>query len=347
MAHSSSYYTRVHGKGSDIGVYGKSSTTSSSSSAATGGNRPATLNLPSSSKTVPAPKTSPNPFTSSAVTTSSSTTTFATMGSSMMFQNKTSRYANPTVLPSVSIPPKVSSSTTTNLSTGNTTSISNTKLNLISSNTSTTTTTTCQSHLSSSSSQYTTYSLAKATRPLCSSYYPKPLTSASQYGLGGTGSTIQPKSSLNIDYGRTSIPYYQSRLSAYPSSQNLTGTSGIIEKEPSPVSSVLSGSQELPITLLKSRNITTDRERTLSGSGAGVTTSSGFGSSNLNLSNLGVSAGATTMHSKSSQNLKVDSFPNVFCLSCPPAEFKFSDAYRAKTLPRTGKEVSIVLLICS
>lgn len=53
----------------------------------------------------------------------------------------------------------------------------------------------------------------------------------------------------------------------------------------------------------------------------------GLGSSSTNLS--GVS-------SKSAQNL-IDS--DVFCLSCPPAEFKFSDAYRAKTLPRSGKEV--------
>jgi len=43
--------------------------------------------------------------------------------------------------------------------------------------------------------------------------------------------------------------------------------------------------------------------------------------------------------SKSAQNL-LSSIPDVFCLSCPPAEYKFSDAYRAKTLPRTGKEVS-------
>lgn len=42
--------------------------------------------------------------------------------------------------------------------------------------------------------------------------------------------------------------------------------------------------------------------------------------------------------SKSTQNL-IESIPDVFCLSCPPAEFKFSEAYRAKTLPRTGKEV--------
>ncbi|ODN06186.1 Septin-5 [Orchesella cincta] len=41
--------------------------------------------------------------------------------------------------------------------------------------------------------------------------------------------------------------------------------------------------------------------------------------------------------SKSTQNL-IESIPDVFCLSCPPAEFKFSEAYRAKTLPRTGKE---------
>lgn len=44
--------------------------------------------------------------------------------------------------------------------------------------------------------------------------------------------------------------------------------------------------------------------------------------------------------SRSSHSL-MDSIPDVFCLSCPPAEFKFSDAYRAKTLPRTGKEVTI------
>lgn len=43
--------------------------------------------------------------------------------------------------------------------------------------------------------------------------------------------------------------------------------------------------------------------------------------------------------SKSTQNL-IEAIPDVFCLSCPPAEFKFSEAYRAKTLPRTGKEVS-------
>jgi len=45
--------------------------------------------------------------------------------------------------------------------------------------------------------------------------------------------------------------------------------------------------------------------------------------------------------SKSAHNLLIDSIPDVFCLSCPPAEFKFSDAYRAKTLPRTGKEVML------
>ena len=48
----------------------------------------------------------------------------------------------------------------------------------------------------------------------------------------------------------------------------------------------------------------------------------------------------TVTASKSTHNLIMDSIPDVFCLSCPPAEFKFSDAYRAKTLPRTGKEVS-------
>ncbi|CAG7832223.1 unnamed protein product [Allacma fusca] len=47
----------------------------------------------------------------------------------------------------------------------------------------------------------------------------------------------------------------------------------------------------------------------------------------------------TVTTSKSTHNLIMDSIPDVFCLSCPPAEFKFSDAYRAKTLPRTGKEV--------
>lgn len=57
---------------------------------------------------------------------------------------------------------------------------------------------------------------------------------------------------------------------------------------------------------------------------------SGLGSSTTNLA--GVS-------SKSAQNL-IESIPDVFCLSCPPVELKFSDAYRAKTLPRTGKEVS-------
>ncbi|CAG7821654.1 unnamed protein product [Allacma fusca] len=47
---------------------------------------------------------------------------------------------------------------------------------------------------------------------------------------------------------------------------------------------------------------------------------------------------STSNTSKSTHNLIMDSIPDVFCLSCPPAEFKFSDAYRAKTLPRTGKE---------
>ncbi|XP_035710219.1 septin-2 isoform X2 [Folsomia candida] len=47
----------------------------------------------------------------------------------------------------------------------------------------------------------------------------------------------------------------------------------------------------------------------------------------------------SNVSSKSAQNLGGgDSVPDVFCLSCPPAEFKFSDAYRAKTLPRVGKE---------
>jgi hypothetical protein len=48
---------------------------------------------------------------------------------------------------------------------------------------------------------------------------------------------------------------------------------------------------------------------------------------------------SSNVTSKSAHNLLIDSIPDVFCLSCPPAEFKFSDAYRAKTLPRTGKEV--------
>lgn len=48
--------------------------------------------------------------------------------------------------------------------------------------------------------------------------------------------------------------------------------------------------------------------------------------------------------SKSTQNL-IESIPDVFCLSCPPAEFKFSEAYRAKTLPRTGKEVEVTIQI--
>jgi hypothetical protein len=59
--------------------------------------------------------------------------------------------------------------------------------------------------------------------------------------------------------------------------------------------------------------------------------SSGLGTSNTNLAGIS---------SKSAHNL-MGSIPDVFCLSCPPAEYKFSDAYRAKTLPRSGKEVSL------
>ena len=61
--------------------------------------------------------------------------------------------------------------------------------------------------------------------------------------------------------------------------------------------------------------------------------------SSMNMSMGGGSVGSGVTTSKSTHNL-MDSIPDVFCLSCPPAEFKFSDAYRAKTLPRTGKEVS-------
>ena len=83
----------------------------------------------------------------------------------------------------------------------------------------------------------------------------------------------------------------------------------------------------------------------LSSLGLGVTVErSGYdvgGSThNLNVPASVGAAGTGMQSSKSSSHLLVDSIPNVFCLSCPPAEFKFSDAYRAKTLPRSGKEVS-------